>query len=84
MHRIDRLLLRPIHVNCNESNTGINLPSYAITNFAMAYEGILLRLLVFSLFYINNQRDATWQYVLVTAVMLYMFRTLFASILRST
>jgi len=30
------------------------------------------------LIYIKNQRDATWQYcLLVTSIILYMFRTLF-------
>jgi len=54
----------------------------------------LLYLFIFGLFddtvnnseiYIKNQRDSAWAVcLLVTAIILYMFRTLFASILRST
>jgi len=56
MHRTELLLRRRIHVNCNESNVGLYLPSYAIIDFVLAYEGILLRLLVFSLFLSMRKR----------------------------
>ena len=48
-------------------------------NFAFEFPCIL------SLYYIKHQQMQLWQYcLLVTAILLYMFRTLSASIIRST